>query len=318
MAYYNSHNTARPLYSLYLHPEAYSRSFQCFLASTHQENAVLKCIEEHIVPLINKGVCELLESHSSSVAPFRVLSVGSGEGENDINLLEAFSKIRQEGKLISIINRVIEPDKEMLATFRKKAANLPEHFKGRANVTFEWVPMTIQEYSSQKETDDVKFDVVHFIHSVYYVEVEEVLVHCYEKELGRKGIIITVSEAEDTPVCRYAEEFQDRLVNSISRNKNVVAVAKQKGWKYFICPGDSKSLDITAIFDSSSLEGNYLFDFLTFRMDVRQNEKETVEKILKFWKEQSRINENGRRIVELRDNAVIIVKGFDPSGTFFN
>ncbi|KAJ7370432.1 hypothetical protein OS493_032322 [Desmophyllum pertusum] len=55
-------------------------------ASTQQEKAILKCIEEHIVPVINKGISELPE-------PFRVLSVGSGEGENDINILKALYKI---------------------------------------------------------------------------------------------------------------------------------------------------------------------------------------------------------------------------------
>ena len=45
---------------------------------------------------------------------------------------------------------------------------------------------------------------------------------------------------------------------------------------------------------------------------MRLNEdKETIDKILKFWKRQSYINEDGRRIVGIIDNAVIILKGFD-------
>ena len=174
--------------------------------------------------------------------------------------------------------------------------------------------MAFQEYSPQKKADDVKFDVVHFIHSIYYLGVEDVLVHCYEKELGKHGIIISITESEASPICKYADKFGDQLINSMSRNNNVVDVARQKGWKYFVCSGDFKSLDITAIFNSASLEGNYLLDFLTYRMGVRQNENsETVEKMLKFWQEQSSINEQGKRVVELGDNAVIIVKGFENS-----
>ncbi|KAJ7370431.1 hypothetical protein OS493_032321 [Desmophyllum pertusum] len=105
------------------HPEAYSRSFQCFLASTQQENAILKCIEEHIVPVINKEISELS-------VPFRVLSVGSGEGENDINILKALCTIRpvegEEG--IPLINRVIEPDVARLAKFRQKTEKLHNCF----------------------------------------------------------------------------------------------------------------------------------------------------------------------------------------------
>lgn len=298
---------------LYLYPEAYSRSFQCFLDSTYQrEKSILKCIEEHIVPVIKTGVCKLLEEHSFNESPFRVLSVGSGEGGNDINLLEALSKIPpNEGKAMSMVNRVVEQNADRLAAFRAKAPNLRAHFKGRANVDFEWIPMTFQEYSSQKRADDGKFDVVHFIHSIYYLGVEDVLVHCCEKELGRQGILISITESEASPICKYAEKFGDRLINSMTRNNNVVDVAREKGWKYFVCSGDFKSLDITSIFNSSSLEGNALLDFLTYRMSVRQNENsETVDKMLKFWEEESSISEQGKRVVELGDNAVIIVKGF--------
>ncbi|KAJ7370428.1 hypothetical protein OS493_032318 [Desmophyllum pertusum] len=100
-------------------------------------------------------------------------------------------------------------------------------------------------------------------------------------------------------------------VASYPRNGDVIAVARERGWKYLVCPGDSNNLDITTIFDSFSREGNYLLDFLSNRVNVRQNEeKESVEKILTFWEEKSSTNDHGRRIVELRDNAVIILKGF--------
>ncbi|KAJ7370433.1 hypothetical protein OS493_032323 [Desmophyllum pertusum] len=148
--------------------------------------------------------------------------------------------------------------------------------------------------------------------TIYYVEVEDALLHCYENELGRKGILLTISHGEDDPMLKFAEKFPDQRVASFPRNRDAVAVASERGWKFFVCPGDSNNLDITNIFDSFSREGNYLLDFLSNRVNVRQNEeKESVEKILKFWEEQSFINEHGRTIVELRDNAVIILKGFD-------
>ena len=288
------------------HPEAYSRSFQCFLASTQQENAILKCIEEHIVPVINKVISEL-------PVPFRVLSVGSGEGENDINILKALCTIRPvEGEVgISLINRVIEPDVARLAKFREKAEKLHNCFKTPANVDFEWIPMTFQEYMSQKMANDVKFDLVHFIHSIYYVEVEDALVHCYENELGKKGILMAISQGVDNPMLKFADKFVDQLAAPYPSNCDVIAVASERGWKFIVCPGDGKNLDITTIFDSFSREGNYILDFLSNRVNVRRNEeKESVEKILKFWEEQSFNNEHGRRIVDLRDNAVIILKGF--------
>ena len=297
---------------LSLNPEAYSRSFQWFLAATSQENSILKCIQEHIVPAIGKGMCELVQSHLSGDSTFRILGVGSGEGENDINFLKVLGGniLAVRGEEMSVMSRVVEPDVGRLSTFRAEAENLPERFNGRTKVDFEWLPMTFQEYKSQKKADDVKFDVVHFIHSIYYVGVEDALVHCYEEELGMKGVFISISQAEDDPMLKFGEDFPDQRDSSFQRNRDVAAVAQQRGWNYFTCSGNTNKLDITTIFDSSSLEGGYLLDFMTNRMDVRQHEeKETVEEILKFWEKQSYLNKQGRRIVELKDNAVIILKG---------
>ena len=295
------------------HPEANSLSFQCFLALSNQESTILNCLEGHIFPLINEGICEILERRANH-EPFRVLSVGSGEGENDINILKALSDSswRADGEAVSMINRVVEPHVGRLDKFRSKTENLHEHFETGANIDFEWIPMTYQKYKSQKKADDITFDLIHFTHSIYYVGVEEALVHCYEKELGREGIIISIAQSEDDPMLKFARKFPNQRSPSFPRNRDVVAVAEQRGWKYFACPGDCNILDITAIFDSSSSVGNYLLDFLTNQKDVRQNEdKETVKKILKFWKRQSYINEDGRRIVGIMDNAVIVLKGFD-------
>ena len=104
---------------------------------------------------------------------------------------------------------------------------------------------------------------------------------------------------------KFASKFPELRSPSFPRNRDVVAVARQKGWKYFVCPGNSNNLDITNILNNSSRKGGYLLDFLTNRVDVRQNEKqETFEKVFKFWEEQSFINEHGRRIVELNSRTM--------------
>ena len=285
------------------HSESNELSFQCFLALSNQESTILNCLEGHIFPLINEGICEILEGRANPV-----LSVGSGEGQNDINILKALSdnSCRVDGEAISLINRVAEPHLGRLDKFHSKTENLQK------GANFEWLPTTYQKYKSQKTADDITFDLIHFTHSIYYVGLEKALVHCYEKELGKEGVIISIAQAEDDPMLKFARKFPNQRSPSFPRNRDVVAVAEQREWKYFACPGDCNILDITPIFDSSSIVGNYLLDFLTNEEDVRQNEdKETVEKILKFWKQQSYINEDGRRIVGIKDNAVIIFKGFD-------
>ena len=62
-------------------PEENSHSFQSFLALSNQESTILNCIKEHIFPLIDEGIREILNTRTSNGSPFRVLSVGSGEGQ---------------------------------------------------------------------------------------------------------------------------------------------------------------------------------------------------------------------------------------------
>ena len=293
-------------------PEENSHSFHMFLALSNQENTILSCFRRHIFPLINEGICQILNTRTSNGSPFRVLSVGSGESQCDINILKAL--IDNSGRVEEDIamNRVIEPHLSRLGRFLSKAEKLFEHFQERASIDFEWIFTTFQEYTSQEKAHDVTFDLIHFTHSIYYEGVEETLVHCYEKELGKVGIIISIAYAEDDPMLEFARKFPKQRGPSFPRNKDVVSVATKRGWKFFACPGDSSSLDITAIFDSSSRGGNYLLDFLTNRVQLRKSEgMETVRKILKFWKQQSFVNKEGRRIVEIQDHAVIILKGFD-------
>ena len=243
------------------HPEANAPSFQCFLALSDQESTILNCLEGHIFPLINEGICEILERRENQ-EPFRVLGAGSGDGQNDINILKAVTN-NSGGVDEQTVNRVIEPQVGRLDKFRSKAENLHEHFENWSNIDFEWIPLAYQKYKSQKNADDITFDLIHFTHSIYYVGVEEALVHCYEKELGKEGVIISIAQSEDDPMLQFARKFPNQRSPSFPRNRDVIAVAEQRGWNYFSCPGDCNILDITDIFDCSSIEGNYLLDFLT-------------------------------------------------------
>ena len=43
----------------------------------------------------------------------------------------------------------------------------------------------------------MRFDMVHFIHSIYYVDMEQTLIHCFEKELSEKGVFVCLFEGQD-------------------------------------------------------------------------------------------------------------------------
>ena len=73
--------------------------------------------------------------------------------------------------------------------------------------------ITFQEYAKEKDEDDARFDVVHFFHSLYYVDLETTLKHCYEKELKAYWIILCVIQWEENAFMKYGRRaFTQSLV----------------------------------------------------------------------------------------------------------
>ncbi|KAL9968834.1 hypothetical protein ACROYT_G020973 [Oculina patagonica] len=299
--------------SLITCPEAYSKSLQSFYAAQESRRLTLECIKEHVIALIGDYACDRLEDQS----PFCIFSVGSGDGDNDLAFLEILSKPhRAKDKKVKLFERVIEPDENKLEVFRAKAdtGKLPDSLMRRANIEFEWHAKTYQEYVEQKKEGDVKFDVVHFFHSLYYTGLEAALEHCYEKELGTKGVILCIIASEESAYVKYGRTFsaQGMILNpgAYYSNRDVKDVAEKNGWKYVECSGESKTCDVSAIFDGSSQEGNLLLDFLTHCVDVRATaSKDDLRKILNFWENESVDDGHGKKVVTLKMGAVIILKG---------
>ena len=228
--------------------ESYLLSYKSCYASLEHGNPVPECIKDHVARLISDYVGRQIEDH----LPFRILGVGSGEGSSDLSFLEMLIEIpQQKVDKCQFFQRTIEPDKNMLQVFCSKAEDLPESLKSRADIEFEWCPMTFQDYVERKKKDDVKCDVVHFFHSLYYVGLEAALKHCYDKELGAKGVIICGISGEESAFVKYSKAFssQGLILNpgAYYSSKEVTDVAKQNGWKYVECPGEHINCDITYI-----------------------------------------------------------------------
>jgi len=120
-------------------------------------NLTLKCLEGHVVPVLR----DLLKVHTAEKLPFCVLSVGSGEGSNDLSFIEMLIKSLQgTGIRPRMFQHAIEPDEAKLESFRAKAEDFRVRLNDRVlgNVDFEWFPMTYDEYIiEQAKSKVVKF-----------------------------------------------------------------------------------------------------------------------------------------------------------------
>ena len=247
-----------------------------------------------------------------------ILSVGSGSGETDVDILKIVEHELQKsdhGRHMKIFNRAIEPNEYSCGLYKSTIENLPSPLDDQLT-EFELCQQTLKEYKKgQKcQQEPVKFDLVHFIHSIYHIDVEEALFHCFEKELNSQG----------TFVCVVAQQAQDLVYNLTQKIKwhgkdktsedpdcemadKIIKIAYNNGWKHEIYTQEY-SIDVSQVFDEKSTEGNLLLDFLTHTVNFRETaEKKLVEETLQMIKDLT-IWKDGKRLGEKKDLLVLVYK----------
>ena len=136
-----------------------------------------------------------------------ILSVGSGNGEKDLLVLKVIReslRSTDKGAEVKIFNRAIEPNTCFCDLYNEAIENMQQATK------FEICEQSFQEYSQHTEKEPVKFDLVHFIHSIYYVDMEEALCHCFEKELGENGVFVCIVSDHDLMDLVLAKQSKNR------------------------------------------------------------------------------------------------------------
>ena len=171
----------------------YVRSLNMFNAKSGQRMKIFKILGRHIPPLIQTGSLSCCQQRSS----FNILSIGSGTGEMDMeimNIIENELQKSDQGRPMKIFNRAIEPNEYSCSLYKAAIENLPSPLNSECT-EFEICQQTFQEYkeSQQRQEDVVKFDMVHFIHSIYYVDIEQTytcqLFLRYRREIFILGVL---------------------------------------------------------------------------------------------------------------------------------
>ena len=283
--------------------EHFQRCFRVFLDKSDEHESSISCIREGIKPMM-KSLATLIDAPT-----VRVLGVGSGKGEIDLEILHVAAQCLHEknpNHKSDFLCHVVDPNWIALEDFKTSVEVLPSHLANLANIKFEWHQETFQQYIDKQDHELMKFEVVHFVHSLYYLaDLEDALVHTYEKILGDRGMIICIILGEGSYSDRFVRKFRAKHLC----NQDVVAVAKKCNFPYEEYSKENH-LDITEVFDAKSEQGNNLLDFLTHTMNFRSTAScEEVEEVLKFLEEVSSV-EDGKRLAKGRCWALMIKKGF--------
>ena len=91
-----------------------------------------------------------------------------------------------------------------------------------------------------------KFNIVHFLHSLYYVDFEEALTQCFENELCDEGAVVCVIDGKDLLYCisKLRKERQGIVSESYERSEKIIKIANDNGWKHEIY-SQEYSTDVT-------------------------------------------------------------------------
>jgi len=224
----------------------------------------------------------------------RIMAVGSGSGEVDVDFLKEIVKCGKErlGDNYSVVYQVVEPNPSNMECFRKAVTN-NQDFK---RIKFQWYNGFFEKFCDdfkQKEVEVNKFDFVHFVRVFYHIDSVKGLDRAYEHLLAKNGIMCAIGENENAfwPKMMHflaAHKLEHECFTCsgpVSQNYFLpgwLQLARERDWRYESYVQGYK-FDITPMYDPNSKDGNQLIDFALHAKDSRKAfKKEVIEDFFKL------------------------------------
>ena len=300
--------------------EKYLEAFTVFQSHSTARQAIAQCIQEGLGESLAKQRSEFSDASRKSEDAYRILGVGSGSGKADLAILELVanhigsSSCLEAGteQKAKIFNRVVEPSPEEVKQFKQKVDFGLTPALTNINVSFEWLQTTFQDYTSQ-DLAPIRFDLIHFIHSTYYMNEETTLVHCLDKELDHNGFIFCLVHTSNSYFPKLTRKFQHEMKFGtgdvvFQTAEELISLAESHEWSCDrrICPFQ---VDVTKCYDPASKEGNLLLDFLTHQQDFREKaDPDLLARVMELFENNSIVDEKGSRYLRGEMGTVVIWK----------
>ena len=227
--------------------EHYYKSLDVFKEKSDEFVRNIEIVRYHMASVIQR-----LPQNQSC---FNILSVGSGTGEMDMEILKIMKEElqRTQGRdQIKIYNRAIEPNEYACDLYKStvKRVNDPQ-------IDFDVRCQTFQEYEGrgpEKLEERTKFDVIHFMHSIYHLDIEESLSHCIENELSANGSLFVMVCGPDL-ICwvldkqRFPDWYGkpgDSVPESFKTVEKLFKIVGEAGWRYDV-RNQEYEIDVTDV-----------------------------------------------------------------------
>ena len=268
----------------------------------------VEILRDHMPAMIQKLL------HQQERSCFNILSVGSGTGDMDLEILKIAKEELQKSQgchQMKIFNRAIELNKYPCDLYKAAIKTLNDE-----QIDFDVRHQSFEEYIKEFTMEQPKFDIIHFIHSIgYYEDTEGVLKHCIENELNNNGRLVFIVERPDLysrvvekQLCPDKHESPAEEISKSSEiGRKICQIAKKRGWKHEAYTIDY-SIDVTEIFDPRSTEGNLLLDFITHTENFRGTaDKKLLQETLALIEDLSTLKD-GKRFGEKKESLIFVYK----------
>ncbi|XP_070770883.1 histamine N-methyltransferase-like [Enoplosus armatus] len=237
------------------------QSFRFFLEHSGEHKAILQSVHD-ILP----GEFKRIGAGKSSLA---VLGAGSGGGELDAQMLTLLQSTFPD---VPITADIVEGSSQLTDNFKALVAKTTNLQK----IPFVWHIMHSEDYERQvKAKGDIKrFDFIHMIQMIYYVDNLANTIKFFHSLLKNNGRLMIIVEAAnggwDTLWKTYKKELCVDAITEYRSSEEVIACLKRQGLKYeeHAIPN---TFDITECFNPSSQTGERLLNFMTAKDQFYQS-----------------------------------------------
>ncbi|XP_072328099.1 histamine N-methyltransferase-like [Scyliorhinus torazame] len=272
----------------------YFKSFKLFIERSTEHQCMEKFIDENLPDVVTS----IGKKGDSCI---NVLGVGSGSGEVDIEIL---GKIQSKHPGLSIHNEVVEPNPHQLTKYKDLVAEKTQGL----NISFTWNQMCSEEYEKQnKEREESrKFDFIHMIQMLYYVQSVPDTIKYFHSLLETNGKLLIIQPSGDGGWHSLWKKAGSHFPTK-SGFLGVQKVLDEMRVKYQIyeLPSD---MDITECFIEGNENGERLLDFLTEVADFRKTAPPDLKaEVLRYLRHPQCSREENGKIIFNNDLHFIVV-----------
>ncbi|XP_048863788.1 histamine N-methyltransferase-like [Brienomyrus brachyistius] len=235
----------------------YHKSFRLFLELSSEHQAMSKFFHESLP--------DILTRIGEGKATFDVISVGTGTGEVDLEILSQLRKVLPDGKVDC---DMVEPSEPMLEKCKELVSRTPN----LDNVNFTWNQMTASEFEKhwRGRQSEKKLDFIHMIQMLYYVTDTAATISFFRSLLNENGKLLIILVAGESSWGKLWNTYKKELCCTemtqcvTTADIKYYLTAEGISFEAFVLPS---TMDITDCFIPGDEKGELLLDFLTEVLD---------------------------------------------------